>query len=206
VRLDGASYADWPSDILGRHIGYLPQQPSLIAGTIMDNISRFARYRGVEPDAIASGVIEAARQAGVHELILRLPQGYDTVLGSSGAGLSTGQSQRIALARALYGTPPLLVLDEPNAALDQEGEAALMTMLAIARERGAAILMIAHRGPVLTIADRVLLLRGGQIDRIGPPAELLGDIARTTGHPRPVAVPDAPADAAAAVRVQGDAA
>ena len=150
VRIDGARLTDWDQDELGQHFGYMPQEPSLFEGTIKENIARFSRGRRSE-DASASTRrwSRAAKDAGVHELILQFPQGYDTLLGLMGAGLSAGQAQRVALARALYGEPRLLVLDEPNAFLDQNGEAALLEAIAKARARGATVIVIAHRRGVL---------------------------------------------------------
>ena len=177
VRLDGADYGARDSDGLARHIGYLPQSPTLFAGTIKENISRFA---DPSPDVDAAAV-RAAQAAGVHDLIQRLPEGYDTRLASQGAGLSAGQSQRIGLARALYGDPVLLVLDEPNASVDQEGETALIAAVEAAALRGAAVVIVAHRAGVLAKADRLLALRDGTIQFEGPREDVL---ARMRG-PRP---------------------
>lgn len=178
VRIDGARLSDWQQDSLGRHIGYIPQEPSLFEGTIKQNISRFARPAGMDEAAdIDSAVIRAAKQAGIHELVLQLPQAYDTPLGLMGAGLSAGQSQRVALARALYRDPPLLILDEPNAFLDQEGEAALVDALVTARARRAAILVIAHRRGLLDIADRLLVLEEGRSKMIGAAADIVARLA-----------------------------
>lgn len=184
VRLDGANLADWDPDRLGRHVGYLPQDSALIAGSVRDNISRFALWRGEAAEAVDAAVVAAAMAAGVHEMILRLPRGYDTPLGHGGRGLSAGQTQRVALARALYGDPVLVVLDEPNSALDAEGEAALGRAIQAAKARGAALLVIAHRTGVLAAADRLMVLRDGQVERIGPQAEIL---AQMTAGARPPA-------------------
>lgn len=171
VRIDGARRQDWDSDRLGRSTGYLPQEPTLFEGSIKENISRFvADDEGKNIDA---RVIDAAKLAGVHELILRLPQGYDTRLGPLGAGLSAGQAQRIALARALYGDPCLLVLDEPNAFLDAEGEASLVRAIASARKRKATVLVIAHRRGIFDGADRLLVLEGGRPKMIGPTGDVV---------------------------------
>jgi len=179
VRIDGAAYDDWEPDALARHIGYLPQEPSLFEGTIKENISRFSDMaNGQDVDALA---VQAAKAAGVHELILRLPKGYDTPLGPLGHGLSSGQAQRVALARALYGDPVLLVMDEPNAFLDGEGEAALMQSLIGAMKRGAAIVLIAHRRSVLASANRLLVLEAGRPKMFGPAREVVARLSQGPG-------------------------
>jgi ATP-binding cassette, subfamily C, bacterial EexD len=165
VRLDGADLSQWPREQLGRYIGYLPQGVELFAGTVAENIARMA-----SPDA--DRVVDAARSAGVHEMILRLPNGYDTVIGN-GPVLSPGQAQLIALARAVYGDPCLLVLDEPNANLDGEGEAALAQALGRAKARGATIVVIAHNAGLLLQADKILMLRDGAMQAFGPRDEIL---------------------------------
>lgn len=162
VRLDGADLAQWPPDVIGRHIGYVPQNVELLDGTIAENIARF------EPGAKSEDVIAAARLAGVHDLILHLPDGYNSQVGSDGRALSGGQRQRIALARALYGDPFLLVLDEPNSNLDAEGEEALARAIASVRERGAIVVVIAHRPSILTSVDLVLLMMDGVAKAFGP--------------------------------------
>jgi ATP-binding cassette subfamily C protein len=182
VRIDGAAYDDWEPDELARHIGYLPQEPSLFEGTIKENISRFSdTANGQNVDLLA---VEAAQAAGVHEMILRLPKGYDTPLGPLGHGLSSGQAQRVALARALYGNPVLLVLDEPNAFLDGEGEAALMQSILGSLKRGAAVVLIAHRRSVLASARRLLVLEEGRPKLFGPAQEVAARLAQagTSGN------------------------
>ena len=183
VRLDGAEYEAREGDELARWIGYLPQAPSLFTGSIKENISRFASAGGVDREAADRGVVNAAIAAGVHELILRLPQGYDTILGPFGQGLSAGQAQRVALARALYNDPVLLVLDEPNSNLDQEGEAALMQAILGATARGAAVIVVAHRAGVLARVDRLLMMRDGVVQMEGPREEVLNKMRASTGQP-----------------------
>jgi ATP-binding cassette subfamily C protein len=173
VRVDGAQLSDWDPDELGRYVGYLPQEPSLLEGTIKENIARF----DPASDEVDEAAIAAAKQAGIHDLILSLPQGYDTRLGPMGKGLSSGQAQRVALARALYGQPMILVLDEPNAFLDQEGEEALMRAVSEAMQRGCAVLMIAHRRGVLDRASRLLVLESGRPRMLGAPAEVAARLA-----------------------------
>jgi ATP-binding cassette subfamily C protein len=176
IRIDGAERTHWDGDALAAHIGYLPQQVSLLGGTIRDNISRFVDPRG--DDALDKAVIAAAMDCGVHDMILRFPDGYDTMLGWGGAGLSMGQSQRIALARALFREPSILILDEPNAHLDAEGETHLVRALIRAKERGAAVLVTAHRAGVLAPADRILVLNNGRMQALGPRDEIMGALGR----------------------------
>ena len=177
VRIDGAQRQDWPTDELGHHFGYLPQESSLFEGSIKDNVSRFARWSPGQAGDIDSMAVAAAKLAGVHDLILQLPQGYDTRLGPGGAGLSAGQSQRIALARAFYGDPAILVLDEPNTFLDAEGETALIEAMKKARDRKATILIVAHRRSVLEIADHLLVLEGGRPTMFGPSKDVVARLS-----------------------------
>lgn len=167
VRLDGAELTQWPSDTLGRSIGYLPQEASLFEGTVAENIARF------DPGADAGDIIAAAQGAGAHELILSLPEGYGTHLGVGGINLSAGQKQRVGLARALYGDPFLLVMDEPNANLDSVGDKALAQAVARAKERGAIVVVAAHRPSALAKVDKVLVLNGGAQMSFGPRDEVL---------------------------------
>ena len=187
VRMDGANYTDWDADALAEHIGYLPQDPSLMSGTVKDNISRFAAWRGVPIETIDQLAVDAATKAGVHDLILKLPKGYDTPLAPGGRGLSAGQAQRVALARALYGNPTLLILDEPNSALDAEGEASLLRSIQGAKARGATVLIVAHRTGILAGVDRLLVMRDGAIERLGPREEVLAKLA---GKPSPQPQPN----------------
>jgi PrtD family type I secretion system ABC transporter len=167
VRLDGAALDRWSSDALGRHVGYLPQDVELFDGTITDNIARFQEH----PES--RDVLAAASAAGVHEMILRLPEGYETALGPSGTALSAGQRQRIALARALYGNPFLVVLDEPNSNLDAEGEAALGGAIQSVRTRGGIVIVISHRPSALGAVDQVAVLGAGQLTAFGPKEDVM---------------------------------
>jgi ATP-binding cassette subfamily C protein len=173
VRFDGASYADWDSRQITRHIGYLPQEFVLFPGTVRDNISRFAAELGEPAETIDAAVIAAAQLVGVHNAIVRLPQGYDTLIGMGGVGLSAGQTQRIALARALYGEPRVLILDEPNAHLDAEADYALIQLLSQLKRQGVTVILAAHSGDLLASVDKLLLLQNGRIARFGPLAENL---------------------------------
>ncbi|MEP9350511.1 type I secretion system permease/ATPase [Xanthobacter sp. KR7-225] len=179
VSLDGARLDQWEPDRLGRFIGYLPQEVQLLDGTVADNIARF------DPHQTAEAVIAAAKAADAHELILRLPAGYDTAIGEGGHLLSAGQRQRVALARALYGAPFLIILDEPNAHLDAEGEAALLRAIEGARARRAIVAVAAHRPGVLRAVSHVAILREGRLEAFGPCAvaapPLRGD--HDDGHP-----------------------
>jgi ATP-binding cassette subfamily C exporter for protease/lipase len=166
VRLDGADIYQWNKAELGPHVGYLPQDIELFAGTISENIARFG-------EVDAEKVVLAAKRAGMHELILQFPQGYDTVLGDGGAGLSGGQKQRIGLARAMYGDPALLVLDEPNSNLDEAGEQALLNAVMELRKRGKTIVMITHRPNVVQVTTKLLLLRDGAVQTFGPTNQVL---------------------------------
>ena len=169
VRLDGAEVTAWPDADRGRHVGYLPQTVELFAGTVRENIARLAH---VEDD----DVISAAKLAGAHDVILGLPQGYDTPIGDGGVPISGGQRQRIALARAVFGHPALLVLDEPNAHLDAEGEQALVETVVRMRRRGVTVILIAQRTGVLAQVDKLLVLQGGVMTAFGSRDEILGTL------------------------------
>ncbi len=167
LRLNGARYEDWDPQVLSRCIGYMPQQSQLLPGSVAQNISRFAESAGEDAETVGKQVLKAAQAAGVHEMILRLPGGYDAPVGGDGINLSGGQLQRIALARALYGDPVLLVLDEPSSSLDVDGEFALLRSVEAAKQRGAAVVMVAHRAAMLGGVDRIALLRDGTIVQQG---------------------------------------
>jgi len=170
VRLDGAEVFFWDRSDFGLHVGYLPQNVEFFDATVSENIARMGT-----PDSVA--VIKAAKLAGVHDMILRLPQGYDTQLSDGATTLSGGQKQRIGLARALFGDPCLLVLDEPNAHLDQEGEAALMRTIDHLRACGTAILMVAHRSSVISHVDKLLVLQAGQVQMLGPCDDVISQMS-----------------------------
>lgn len=169
VRLDGADMYSWSREDAGPHVGYLPQQVDLFNGTIKQNIAR------MQPNAPDDLVIDAAQKAGVHQLILQLPMGYDTVYNqaTSGSVLSPGQKQRIGLARALYGNPRFVVLDEPNSNLDGDGERALMLSLAFMRQAGVTAVVVAHRPSILATVDKVMVLKGGMVEVLGARDDVL---------------------------------
>jgi PrtD family type I secretion system ABC transporter len=180
IRLDGATPEQWDSDVLGRFVGFLPQEVELFAGTVAQNITRFA----AEIDAGA--LMAAAVAADVHDIILRLPNGYETQVGEGGALLSGGQRQRIALARALYGDPFLVVLDEPNSNLDAEGERALTKAILNVRLRRGIVVVIAHRSSVLSVVDSLMVLNEGRVQACGPRNEILPQVV--TPPPAPISV------------------
>jgi ATP-binding cassette subfamily C protein len=180
VRIDGAALDQWSSEALGPHIGYLPQDMELFAGSVAENIARF------EPQPSATGIIAAATAAGVHELVLGLPEGYETQIGEAGAALSAGQRQRIGLARALYGDPFLVVLDEPNANLDSEGEDALTRAILGVRARNGIVVVIAHRPSALAGVDTLLVMQAGRMASFGPKETVLKQALRPAPAPAPV--------------------
>ncbi len=197
VRLDGVDLAVWPRDQLEGSIGYLPQDVELFAGSVAHNIARLG-------EVDAGRVVEAARLAGVHEMILRLPQAYETELGDGGCTLSGGQRQRLALARAVYGLPRLVVLDEPNASLDAEGEAALSAAIDRLKRAGSTVVLVSHRPTLMRHVDRIAVLRDGTLEAIGPRDAVLARLAGATvqalrrpreGDAMPTPVPHAGAHA-----------
>lgn len=176
VRIDGAELGQWDRDRLGRHFGYLPQDVELLPGTVAENIARF------RPDA-GSGVIDAARRAHVQDMIVKLPGGFDTLLGDGGIRLSAGQAQRVGLARALFGQPKVVILDEPNANLDSEGEAALLQTLGELRADGVTIVMVTHKPSLVASLDYLMVLRDGRVELLGPRDEVLARLAATGVSP-----------------------
>lgn len=173
IRLDGADIQSWPRERLGPWIGYLPQDVELFPGTVAENIARMGQTD-------SEAVIHAAQRANAHEMILRLPRGYDTPVGDGGAALSGGQRQRVGLARALYGSPKFVVLDEPNASLDTEGEIALVKAIAGLKQEGITVVVISHRPSLLSGVDKLMILREGTIEAYGSRAEMLAKFAPQT--------------------------
>ena len=182
ARLDGADLFAWPAEQLGPYVGYLPQDVELFGGTVRDNIARLS----AAPDP--ESVIDAAMIAGVHEIILRLPNGYETEIGEGGSFLSGGQRQRIGLARALYRRPRLIVLDEPNSNLDAEGDEALTRAVRAARERGAIVVIVAHRPVGIEGVDQLLVLKDGRMQAFGPKEQVLGQVLQRVPAPAPIKV------------------
>ena len=180
ARLDGADISSWHADELGAHLGYLPQDVELFAGTVSENIARLAQ----EPDAAA--VVAAAKTAGVHDIILSLPKGYDTEVGEAGSLLSGGERQRVGLARAFYGRPKLIVLDEPNASLDSAGEEALVEAILAAKEWESTVLLVTHQPSILLSVDKLMVLQEGRIQAFGPRDEILNKLRQA---PAPAQIP-----------------
>jgi len=186
VLLDGEPIENWDRSDLGAHIGYLPQDIELLEGSIAENIARFG---DVDPEK----VINAAKSTGIHDMILRFPNGYDTQMGVAGGMLSGGQRQRIGLARAVYGSPALVVLDEPNANLDDAGEAALVDTLGKLKSQGKTVFLITHRTNIIGAVDRILLLVDGQIRLYGSRSQVLAALQPTVAQPSPSATAPQPA-------------
>jgi PrtD family type I secretion system ABC transporter len=184
VRLDGADIARWDRSELGAHLGYLPQDVSLLPGTVAQNIARLGQVDD-------ENVVRAAQLAQAHEMILRLPNGYDTVVGESGAGLSGGQRQRIGLARALYGRPRLVVLDEPDAHLDAEGEEALRSALRALKAAGSTVVLVGHRIGLMALMDKIAVLDDGVLQAFGPAATVLARLRAPNVHALPAGKPTA---------------
>jgi ATP-binding cassette subfamily C protein len=179
IRVDHANVLDWDPERLAAYVGFLPQDVCLFAGTIKENIARFEDSNAGDEDVDAKA-IAAAKACFAHELILKLPNGYDATLGWGGRGLSAGQAQRVGLARALYGDPPIILLDEPNAHLDASGEGQLVDTLVALKARQAAVLVVAHRLGVLAAVDKIMVLRDGRLEAFGSRDEI---IARLGGGP-----------------------
>lgn len=173
VRIDGAALADWPEDQMARAIGYVPQEPTLFRGTIKENICRFETELDRPAEEIDAEVVRAAQMCGAHDFILRLPKGYDTELGWGGTGLSGGQAQRVTVARALYGQPRMIILDEPNSNLDSDGELALINAMDKLRREGVTVIIVAHNARVLYHVDKLLIIKNGRMEMFGSRAAVV---------------------------------
>ena len=182
IRFDGADSSDWDPERLATFIGYLPQDTSLFAGTIKENIARFQSQLNGHKLGIDEAAVEASRRAGAHDMILRQPNGYDAILGWSGRGLSAGQAQRVGLARALYRSPPIILLDEPNAHLDAEGESQLVETIKALKAQKASVIIVAHRTGVLTAVDKILLLKAGRVDAYGKRDDVLSQLRKNVSQ------------------------
>jgi len=175
ARIDGADVYKWSKDELGPAIGYVPQDIEIFPGTISDNIARFSEY-------LPEDVVEAAKTAGIHDMILHFPEGYNTVIGDGGAGLSGGQKQRIALARALYGKPSILILDEPNSNLDDAGEGALLRAIQALHARKATVVLITHRVSILQATNKLLYMQDGAVKLFGPTEQVLESLQKAASQ------------------------
>jgi PrtD family type I secretion system ABC transporter len=199
ARFDGAELHDWDEEQIFQNIGYCPQEPNLFAGSIRENIARFRNELGGDLQEIDAAAIRASQACGAHQMIVRLPNGYETMLGLGGSGLSAGQAQRVALARALFGEPRIIIMDEPNAHLDANGEQELLAALLALKRQGATIILVAHRASVLSAIDRLMFLRDGRIELLGPRDDVLQRLAaaeKTQAAPEsPVAAPPPTASA-----------
>jgi ATP-binding cassette subfamily C protein len=185
IRLDGGDQRNWDPQRLAEHVGFMPQESALFRGTIKENIARFRNRMGEDPAQIDTDAIAAAQIAGAHELIQRLPGGYDQQLGVNGRGLSAGQMQRVALARALFRGPSILILDEPNSNLDAEGDQELLQCLNMCKARGTTILLVAHRMSMMPIVDGLLIIQDGRVAAYGPKDEVLRKITAQKTVPAP---------------------
>jgi ATP-binding cassette subfamily C protein EexD len=171
VRMDGADISQWDREHLGQFIGYLPQDIELFEGTVSENIARFSEVDSTK-------VIEAAQKAGVHDMVLRLPEGYDTVIGKAGMVLSGGQRQRIGLARAIYNNPVFIVLDEPNSNLDEQGELALLKTVEELKKSGTTVVIITHRPNILKVTNKILVMNAGKVEKYGNSSDILGNTTK----------------------------
>jgi ATP-binding cassette subfamily C protein/ATP-binding cassette subfamily C exporter for protease/lipase/ATP-binding cassette subfamily C protein EexD len=198
VRFDGAEIGQWDPEQLGSFVGYLPQDIELFAGSVGDNIARMGKSSDED-------IIDAAQLAHAHDMILRLPEGYDTQISDAGTKLSGGQRQRIGLARAVYGNPRLIILDEPNSNLDQAGEAALAGAVNELKRRGAAMVIVGHRPSTLAHADKILVLKDGRAEMCGPRDEVLQHLRRgAVPTASPATVPQVGPNAVVATAAQPD--